>query len=178
MRVAYLVIATIVSCAPPAPAGAQPNLIGSLESAGSIAQAAPAFAAICLAHPGDARAQKAAARAAKPRAFAPEAGSPPGIESLTAWPLQLSLLGTAQGQVCAVLTPLVEAPAPAAALAELRRRLHLGAGTAAGEQHVWQRGIAGRVQTIAFIIHTQPDSDHVPHPTVELTLTAPVPKVR
>ena len=139
----------------------------TLTSGGSIAQATAAFRAICMAHPGDPAAERAGALVARPRAFKVEAGSPPGMEVLTAWPVQLTLLDTPDGHVCAVLSPLVDAPAPAAALAEVRTRLRLGVG-AAGDQHLW-RAHGG---TIGFAIRTQPDSDGTPRPTVQLTFTA------
>ena len=161
---ALVAMAMLVLCVP---ARAAPS--GELVSAGSIAQAATAFRAICMAHPGDPAGQRAAALAARPRAFKAEPGSPPGVESLSAWPLQLSLLDTDRGRVCAVLSPMIDAPAPAAALAEVCRRLALGQGAPEGDEHVWRRGGA---QTIGFSVAPRPDSDGRTWPTVQLTFTA------
>ena len=170
MSIRYPGLAALLTMAAATPTLAAPT--ASMSSGGSIAQAAAAFRHVCLAHPGDAAAQKKAAMVATPRAFTPEPGSPPGMESLIAWPLQLTLLDTPEGPACVILSPMVDDPKSADAIAEVRRRLKLGAGVAAGERHIWTRGSGARRQVIAFSVPIQTDALGKERPTAQLTLTA------
>jgi hypothetical protein len=171
-RIAFALLAAAAA----APAAAQPAQSMRFGSGGTVAEAAGAFRDICMAHPGDATAQRAAALALKPKPFRRADGSPDGVESFTLYFTQLSLLETPGGQVCAVLSPMFDPPAPDAALADTQRRLHLGKPLVSGEQRIWPRKIDTRPQTIAYTYHTQPDAMGKPRQTVQLTLIAP--KVR
>ncbi len=155
-------------------AAAAPPRMVSIESGGSIAQAAQAFRNICLAHPGSAAGQRAAALTARPRPFkAPPVPGPRGVDSLVAWPVQLAMLDADGAQVCAILSPLLEAPDPSAALAEVRTELRLGPPTAMQQRDIlWHRTSKGLRQTIAFAIAAQPDALGATRPTVRLTLSS------
>jgi len=166
-----LCVAAILLAAMPVSAVAQ-HRPAALESGGSVSQALVAFRAICVAHPGDPAAQRRAALAAKPRRFEAEPGSPKGIDSYSAWPVQLSLLETDRGRVCAVLSPLTGAPDEASALAEVRRGLALGPGAIEEGERVWHRTARGMRSTIAFAIPIKVDALGAPRATATLTLVS------